>query len=263
MKSLLKHLGVFRLAWADMFIDRGRGTIYFFISFINAVVYFQVWKSAGVHTIHGVDLVSYYFLLMVVGTFVFAHVETPIAYVDIQEGNLSSLLTKPYSYGMYRLWTEVPWRLFQGIIGIGLLLMMVTVFQVPIHIETEPFGMILTIVSIVFGFCIMFLYKTILGLAAFWMTEILGLTQTSDVILLMLGGYIMPIAAFPPWLSTIAWISPFPYVAYVPVLFSGGMVQNDQMSSMLFGQCLWILILGITTVIVWRRGVKLYVGMGE
>ncbi len=263
MKSLLKHVGVFHLACIDMFTDRGRGMVYFGLSFVNALVYFQIWKSAGVKMIGGIDLQSYYFLLMAIGSFVFVHVETPIAYLDIAEGNLSSLLTKPYSYGLYRLFSELPWRLFQGMVGALLIIFLELVFHVSIHVVTGWIEILIMILSILFGFFIMYLYKTILGLAAFWMTEILGLTQTSDVVLLLLGGYVIPIVAFPSWAQTIAWMTPFPYVAYVPVLLAGGSVTITQSFQYLFGQICWIGILSVVVYFVWNAGVKLYVGMGE
>ena len=96
------------------------------------------------------------------------------------------------------------------------------------------------------------LIAVLIGLAAFWLEEVLPLFWIYQKLLFTVGGMFLPLEIFPDWLRKIsAWL-PFRFITYVParafVAFEPGFVLRETA-----GQVVYILILLALVALVWRR----------
>ncbi|MCL6457879.1 MAG: ABC-2 family transporter protein [Gorillibacterium sp.] len=112
------------------------------------------------------------------------------------------------------------------------------------------------------AFTVNFLLNMILALCAFWVEETQGLEFVYKKLLFTIGGMMMPLEVFPEALRKVcAWL-PFQTVLYFP---AKTVVSFDAvaMVRMVAIQGVWVLVLGICVLLIYRKGVsKLHVNGG-
>jgi len=238
----MRYFRIFLLHFQQAFEYRSRSFIYFLLSFINPLILLAYWgavyKSAN-QGISGLDfssVTSYYLLLIVGSAMLVSHVEYDIAVEDIQEGGLVKYILRPFSYLIDRFVAELGWRIIQGIMGIIVLIILLSLFNIHLNIVSSPLMIVMLVISMIFGYCISFLCKMILGISAFWLTDFRGMQEIVDVLILVLGGFIMPLAFYPKGLQLITYALPFAYFAYFPIVIAQGKLEFIQALYILGGQ---------------------------
>lgn len=103
----------------------------------------------------------------------------------------------------------------------------------------------------------------IIALLAFWITELRGLFEVVEVLILILGGALMPLSLYPEFLEKIASFLPISYVIYYPIIAMQGQLTNIEILKVIGLQLIWITILGFIYQRVWRAGVKQYSAIGQ
>ena len=123
-----------------------------------------------------------------------------------------------------------------------------------------------------------FWYLSASGLAEMPALFLLGLAiycllraSTSELAIAWIGvalvasffaGVFVPLEAFPGTLRTLAMLSPFPATAAVPISVYLGRVQGPDRLAALGLQAVWIVVLGATAALVWRRARRRVVVQG-
>lgn len=110
------------------------------------------------------------------------------------------------------------------------------------------------------AFLARFLMQYALALFAFWTERAIKLEELWFVLYLFLSGLIAPLEVFPEPLRTLALLTPFPYLVYLPAAFLAG-----QKASLFPG--LWVLLLWMSAFFLlgralWRLGLGRYSGQG-
>jgi ABC-2 type transport system permease protein len=80
--------------------------------------------------------------------------------------------------------------------------------------------------------------------------------------MLLLSGWVAPISLTPPWIQALAMVMPFRYTTAVPVEIALGKLSGDAMFAQLLGQALWVAAAILLGVVLWRRGLRVYAGVG-
>lgn len=254
----MRYVRISALYFQHVFQYRGRIFVWFLISLFHPLIYLLFWRGSP----EGFsDVMSYYLLFVVAGGLLFVHVDAD-AYEDIVQGQLSSYLMKPSSYLVMKFFSELPWRIIQGFFGTISLIIIASVFSL-VPVSLQPWQMGIAIVITVLGYVLIFLYKMIILISALWFTDIGGLQQFSEMLLIVLAGFIMPIRYFPNWVASIAYISPFPYTIYFPVTAFQGLVRIEEFFVIVTAQFVWILVLYIVYATLWKNGIKKYSGIGQ
>ncbi|MFD0715169.1 ABC transporter permease [Paenibacillus sp. GCM10027626] len=100
-----------------------------------------------------------------------------------------------------------------------------------------------------------FLLNAIVALCAFWIEETRGLEFVLQKLNFTVGGMLLPIDLMPEWLQQIcAWL-PFQAVLYLPARAAVA-VQDSSLLHFLAIQCIWIVVLAIAVMAIYRKGVK-------
>lgn len=252
-----------------VFAERGRSFVWFLYSIIPPGVFLLFWigalKSQG-GSIAGWNfstITSYYFLLTVASAMLIAHIEEEISSEDIQQGHLTGYLLKPFSYYWIKFLEEIPWRLLQGSFGIILCFAFVVIFGNFFTLTDSAVIIALSVLICVLAIMLSFTFKTVLGLTAFWLTDTTGLFQLFEAVMLIFGGFIVPLTLLPSFAERLATFLPFAYVAYYPVVAIQGQLNIQELVKVILLQAVWIIAFAILYRWMWFEGRKKYTAIGQ
>lgn len=120
----------------------------------------------------------------------------------------------------------------------------------------------LYILSLGLGYIIAVLIGMLIGLAAFWATEIGGFMMIYQFVNQFFSGALVPLWFFPPVLRQVAAVLPFQAQTFIPISLYGGQIAGDAVVGALGLQFFWIVVLGFAAWLVWRRAMLRVVVQG-
>ncbi|NOK62890.1 MAG: hypothetical protein GFH27_549293n287 [Chloroflexi bacterium AL-W] len=160
---------------------------------------------------------------------------------SIYSGDVINDLMRPWSFYGYWLSRKLGEQLFNlGIRGTLTYLIGVITFGafVPGLDGLAPFtlsvGMAM-LLSITFGFLV--------NLTAFWLIDNTGVIIISNILLGFFSGFMIPLAFFPPWLATIAYMLPFQTISGLPAQIFLGQITGWNLVGVLLLQLFWVVVL--------------------
>lgn len=265
----MKYLKIFFLYFQHVTNFRSRIFIWFLTSFLNPLFVLIFWiaviKDNGnvLGSWNLSSITTYYLLLIIAGSFIIAHIEEDVAIKDIREGQLVTHIIKPMSYFWMKFLSELGWRIMQGFFGVLIFIIFYIFFQRFVSLPNTFSEIIFSALIIILAFLISFTFKMIIGITAFWFIDFWGLQQITEVIIVILAGFIMPIELFPSWLENLSKITPFPYMIYYPIISLQSKLTNPQLINIVLIQTVWLVILGGTYKWLWGRGIKKFTGVGQ
>ncbi|MBI3385689.1 ABC-2 family transporter protein [Candidatus Gottesmanbacteria bacterium] len=265
----MKYIKIFLLHLQDALENRSRSVVWFLISFINPFIYLLFWrgaagsvaKSGAQWTVSG--FASYYVLLVIASSFLMVHIEEYIAWYDIKEGYLANHLLRPVSYFWNNFFHELPYRMLQGSFGLVVFLVFLFVYPGLIKLVHNPTQIFFGIVIIVFAYFLSFSFKMFLGLSALFTTDFFGLSELVNVLILIFGGFVIPLDLFPSQMKQFLSFLPFPYMFYYPIIAIQGRMETAELMRVIVIQMSWILVLFLVYRYVWQKGVRLFTGVGR
>ncbi len=263
----MRYVRLFLLHFQNLLEHRSRPLVWFLVGIIDPLVILLYWKGAyvGKESIAGwtfEHIVSYYIFLLVLAPFLFVHIEEDIAKIDIQKGELVKYIIRPFSYFWFKFFEEIPYRLLEGIYGIFFCLLFILLGNIVI-ISNNIEILVLSSIVIVLAYGISYIFKAILGLLAFWITDISGVLQFMEVVFLIFAGFIVPISLLPEGLYIISKLLPFAYMMYFPVIALQGKLAYGELLRVISIQILWILCLYSVYRFLWNKGVRTFTAVGQ
>lgn len=182
---------------------------------------------------------------------------------DIRDGRLSQFLFKPINYKLYMLVFSFGNRIFRfllifipAVIAAGIL----SCFG-KLSFNVSLGNIMLFIVSAVFAILLSYHIYYILGNIAFWMLECTALFITLDIIFFFLAGGLFPLDIFPKFKVVSSYL-PFQYQLFFPVKICTGGLSPSEIFRGLFVQFVWIVIMMIISMWIWKKGMKKYSATG-
>lgn len=218
-------------------------------------VFFGLWRatyaSQGASSIAGLTLRDTLWYLMLAETIVLSRprMAQQIA-AQVKDGSIAYLLNKPYSFILYQaaasLGDSALRMLFNGLVGGAVVWLLVGP-------PPAPWGIPMVLVAMAIGWLIDFCVAALLGLTAFFAEEVSAFEWIYNKVLFLLGGLLIPLDFFPPWLQRLAHGLPFAAAIYGPArLF----VSPDGAAflRLLAVQLGWLIGLGLLVALAYRRG---------
>lgn len=265
----MRNITIFFLHFQKYLEIRSRSFVWFLLSLVTPLLMILFWRGAtsgGKVIGNGWTfsyLTTYYFLVVVGNAFLMSHREEDVGVLDIQEGNLSAYLLKPFSYYLIQLFDELPYRFMQGIYGVIALIFCFIFMGRSLTFVQDPEGILLCSIIAITAYLLSLTFKIVIGFLAFWLTEIKGLFEVIEVILTVFAGYLLPIALLPDWLAHFASFLPFPYMLYYPIIAVEGKLPTITLLWVLLMQIIWLSIFGLLCKMLWKYGVRRYSGVGQ
>jgi ABC-2 type transport system permease protein len=84
-----------------------------------------------------------------------------------------------------------------------------------------------------------------------------------EAVILVFAGMLMPLEFLPPAIRQIAFSLPFSYIIYFPlVAFQGKLTAMESVRTIGI-QVVWIVILLGIYQLLWKKGIRLFTGLGQ
>jgi ABC-2 type transport system permease protein len=242
-----------RLAYPVDLIGHGLTIIIYLWVFIFLwrTTYRAMGASGG--TIAGLTLNQTIWYLMLAETLMLSKPRlSRLISAAVKDGSVAYMLNKPYNFILYHFTvglgdslTNMVFNLLAG----GTLIWLV---QSP---PPPAWGWPWVLLTMIMAWMIDFCFAALIGLAAFVAEEVAAFDWIYQKLLFILGGMLIPLDFFPGWLRTISQLSPFAYSIYGPARFFVD-PSLERFIALVFGQTVWLVILGGVVVISYRRGMQ-------
>jgi ABC-2 type transport system permease protein len=171
---------------------------------------------------------------------------------SVKDGSIAYLLSKPYDFLRYQMSVTAGDTVFRMLLTIIFGSTLVWLMMGP---PPDPRGWPLTLIAIVAGWVINFFLTALIGLAAFVTEEVAPFEWIYQKFIFILGGMMIPIDFYPPWLQAISRATPFAYIMYGPArLFVSPSLER--FFELFIGQLIWIFSLGMIVSLIYRRGLR-------
>jgi ABC-2 type transport system permease protein len=121
---------------------------------------------------------------------------------------------------------------------------------------------LLYLISLLLAYLITSLIGILVGLIAFWTTEIWGIQTILHFVSQFFSGALVPLWFFPPLLREVATWLPFQAQAFIPLSIFFGDIEGLALVGVLGLQVGWVGALFAAVVVVWRRAMRRVVVQG-
>lgn len=205
------------------------------------------------------DFVLYYLLITLGWYVVGGEFARPIG-TAIRSGDINKSLLQPYSVILGKAVWEQAWKVLSLILSlpVAALILYLTRDFLEFHLELAVVPYV--ILSLMGGAIIFALIQAIIGILAFWVTEVWPFAEMNDMLLQLMGGMLAPISLLPPLAQTISLYLPFRYIFYEPVAIILG--KSIDPGTVIIRQGIFAIFLFVVYKLMWRAGLRKYEGIG-
>lgn len=210
--------------------------------FILAYVLLAVYQERStIGGFNAVDAVTFTFvmqgMLMVVGVFG----STEIA-DRIRTGDVVSDLYRPVDFQAYWLADSYGQSLFYAIFrGVPPFIVGSLVFD--LRLPGSATTWIAFFISVAIAVAVAFGWGFLLQLTAFWLLDVRGPNQLGWLTAQFFAGVYVPVVFFPAWLGVVAYLTPFPSMAQLPVEVFLGKHPGFELVAVYAIQLFWAAVL--------------------
>ena len=210
-----KTWSVLRITLASRFAYAGELFIRsIFIVFI-LFIFTQLWRSTGQVEQTGFTLQQLIWYLAFTEAIMLS-TGFGVGEVDreVRSGDIAYRLSRPLAYPLYHFGAALGERLLRFVITLMLGVAVALVVVGPLRVTPLALGLALS--TTLAGFIADWIWTMAISLLSFWVEETFGLHLLYRRGLMILGGMLIPIDAYPAWLQDIARAMPFQYLVYAP-----------------------------------------------
>lgn len=219
-------------------------------------IFHQLWKvtfaAAGTEAINGMTLYSTMWYLMMAETIELSRPRLAnVISENVKDGSIAYILNKPYDFLLYHFSNSMGETIFRAVMNaiFGGIVIWWLVGPPPAALGWA-FAVPALFGTWIMNFCI----TCLIGLSAFLVEEVSPFLWIYQKFVFILGGFLIPLDFYPPWLQSIAKALPFAYMVYGPSkLFVATSIEL--LVNILSMQLLWIAALGSILVLSYRHGV--------
>ncbi|XEC97338.1 ABC transporter permease [Paenibacillus tarimensis] len=157
---------------------------------------------------------------------------------SVRTGHIALDLMRPvhlFTHMMSREWGQIAYQFLYKSVPIYTLYYFVFSIQTP----RATSDVLLVLLSLLLSAYISISINYIIGASALWTTESGWLYWGNHAFIMLLAGFFIPLEWMPEWLQSISWMTPYPYLLYVPTRIYLGFESG----SILLGSVLWCLFM--------------------
>ncbi len=266
MGVIKKHLTITKIAWQRALTYRFTVLAHRLGELGEMLVLILMWAAiySGGGVIKGYsyrEMITYILLGNLINVVVRNWLSSVVSR-DIADGTLSQFLVKPMPYLRYILFREVGRISVAFAFSVVSSLLVIFFFTRYFIINTAPLMLAALAAIILLAFVTELLLSFLVGLIAFWTTEVDGIYATIDRLKKFFAGGYFPISLLPPVFVKASFLLPFGYSFFVPVQLYLGKIGIETAALGILIQLFWLALLYGIIQLVWNRGIKKYEGVG-
>lgn len=179
----------------------------------------------------------------------------------LKDGSIANEFLKPVSFRGRILFENLGENLFNICFNFLPVFLIASIFA-DIQKPSSITGLLLFIISAVFGYLILWEISFIVQALAFWMYRVWGIATIKDVVIYIFSGASIPLWFMPDWIMKFIKLTPFDSIYFIPVKLYLGQISSSEFVFNLGRQALWIGILYVIGDILWKFGEKKVVVQG-
>jgi ABC-2 type transport system permease protein len=219
-----------------------------FFGFLRAAVFAALYEGSGRAEVGGYTLADA--LLFAFAT------QGVIALVElwawwkiaetVHSGQIATDLSRPIDYQLGWLAQDYGRALFQ-LVGRTLPPFVVGVAAFELAVPAAPVGWLALAPSLVLAVAVSFGWRFCLNLTAFWLGDYRGVASLANLVVLLLSGFLVPVAMFPDAIRAAAYVLPFASMIAIPLDVFLGKLTGAELLAALALQAFWavaMLLLG-------------------
>ncbi|MBI4225282.1 MAG: ABC-2 family transporter protein [Candidatus Sungbacteria bacterium] len=260
----MKYLRTFLLALQVEFSSRINIFGWFLCSLIPSLLLILVWfailgERESISGFTKGDFAVYY-LFITMGWYIVGGTFGISTGRKIKNGMINTTLLKPYNVVLGQCLEEQAWKAISFFLALPIMVFIVFLLRDNISIHLSFGHILLLIVSLILGGINFALIQGLVGISAFWITEVWPVDHLRVILLSLFGGLLVPLALMPSAVRALSDFLPFKYMFYVPVSILLSKNSNPYLDAGI--QLLYIGILFGIYTLVWSRGIKKYEAIG-
>jgi ABC-2 type transport system permease protein len=228
IRTLQKCLAVLRVTLASRFAYVGDLLIRTLFLLLILFIFTQLWRATGksqdVLALTGFSIARLIWYLAFTEALVTSAPPLGDSEIDreVRSGDLAYRLARPLGYPLFHLGAQMGERFLRFAINLlaGCLIALLVAGPVRLHPPAAALAVGLAFLAMLVDW----IWAFTISLLSFWIENTFGLHLLYRRCLMILGGMLLPLEAYPGWLAGIASRLPFQYLIYQPArLF----VQGD------------------------------------
>ncbi|QUH19299.1 ABC transporter permease [Alkaliphilus sp. B6464] len=228
---------------------------------INIFLWKSIFFYRNGHSIGNYDynnIVSYFILVYFIQQMTESRSLSVELGDDIQSGNLNSQLLKPISFVKMKFLYFFSKKISFSLLRLIPVILFFIISRLKLEINSR--NLLLFIVAFIMAIIIQFIMGFILGVITFWFEENTAILDFFRNIALLLSGAIVPLSFFPNLFFRIVSFLPFQLTLYFPIEILLNNLDLMAIRNGLLLQLLWVIIIGVLAIFLWRKGRKKYSG---
>jgi ABC-2 type transport system permease protein len=247
--------------WQRALVYRGAFVIWV-ASTIFPLVMMTIWmgmaQGGRINGYGAVDFAGYYLATLLVRRITGCGIVQDLEDL-VRTGELAAYLVKPLGVAHYffaRVTT-------QRVVAVGFLAVPVGVGMLltpGLQFDLGPANLLLFVIACGVGLLFEFITQYFIGGLSFWIVQARGINIAYSFVKMFFGGYLAPLALFPPSLQSILRWLPFQSSIGLPVDILAGRAPAPVALIAVCG--LWVLLLGGLAWQLWRAGIRTYSAVG-
>jgi ABC-2 type transport system permease protein len=207
------------------------------------------------------QMITYYVFVTFLGILIGAHSEMDVI-EQIRDGLIAPFLLRPLPHITFMLLEDIGWKslktaVFLPVFGLALFWLRDYLLP-PADLAVVP----LLVITIVLSYFLFFLIAYLVGLCAFWMQEAMSLAHVKDLLVMLLGGAMLPTSLLPDWMQAVAMALPFRTIYALPAGIYLGQVRGWEIVQGWAVQCAWIAAAYVAYRVMWRAGTRRFALVG-
>lgn len=208
------------------------------------------------------QMLTYILATSIVTAIVFATRTHEIAQ-NINEGDLSIFILKPWGYFTYWFFRDIGDKLMNIVFMIGEFIILFYFLKPPIYYQTDILVLFFTFICLIVAIFLNFFISCLIGLIGFWSPDVWAPRFLFYVILSFFTGSYFPLDILPKTLQNTLSLLPFPYLMYFPIKIYLGHLNLMDIISGLIISLMWVLLIYFALSFVWKKGIKNYNAYGR
>jgi ABC-2 type transport system permease protein len=181
--------------------------------------------------------------------------------MDIRHGRLASRLLRPLhpllAYSAQHL-AAVPLR---ALVVSPLIVLVLVVSKGQVALG-DPALLGIFLLSLAGAWLLLFLTMVLIGSLAMFVDSALSVFELWLGVHFILSGYLVPVELLPAWAARLAHVLPFYYMLGFPIETAVGLLDRGAALAALGVQWLYVALMLVLALAVWRAGMKRFVAFG-